>query len=77
MQEALRLRAHTLQPPHRPDSTQSITSFFVVLPSTRDTKRQIDNNITLHSISMQIWGATPLPRDSNDISRVDPSSVRR
>jgi hypothetical protein len=32
MQEALRLRAHNLQPPTRLDSTQRITSFFTMLP---------------------------------------------
>ena len=39
VQEVLRFRAQVLQPPTRPDTTQQITTFFSMLPSSRGTKR--------------------------------------
>jgi hypothetical protein len=45
IQEALRFRVHTLQPPIRPDSTQRIITFFTVLPLGRGTKRLTDISI--------------------------------
>jgi hypothetical protein len=62
MQEALRLRGHILQPPPRPNPTQQITSFFMVLPSARGTKRQTDSNIASDSRSVRTRGTIPPPQ---------------
>jgi hypothetical protein len=59
IQEALRFRAHTLQPPIRPDSTQRITSFFTVLPSGRGTKRPTDISTDPDPRSVRIYEALP------------------
>ena len=59
MQEALRLRAHILQPPTRPDSTRQITSFFTVLPSGRGTKRQPDISTASDPRSVQARRTIP------------------
>jgi hypothetical protein len=56
IQEALRFRAHTLQPPTRPDPIRRITSFFTVLPSGRGTKRQTDTSTTPDSRSVRTRG---------------------
>jgi hypothetical protein len=61
IQEALRLRAHTLQPPTRPDPIRRITSFFPVLPSGRGTKRQTDTSAAPDSRSVRTRGTFPRP----------------
>jgi hypothetical protein len=54
-------RAHTLQPPTRPDPIRRITSFFLVLPLGRGTKRQTDTNATPNSRSVRTRGTFPRP----------------
>jgi hypothetical protein len=77
MQEALRLHSHTLQPPPRPVSTQEITSFFMVLPSARGTKRQMDSGLGSNSKSMcGLMGLSPLLEDLNNIVNLDPTLTR-
>jgi hypothetical protein len=68
MQEALRLRSQTLWPPPIPISTGRITSFFAVLPFSRETERQIDNKVTLDPRSVR-------PLEGGDYSYVLETSV--
>jgi hypothetical protein len=59
IQEALKFRAHTLQPPIRLDSTQRITSFFTLLPSGMGTKRPTDISTDPNPRSVRIREAMP------------------
>ena len=59
MQEALRFRAHILQPPIRPDPTQRITTFFKLLPLDRGTKRSIHTSTYPDSRLVRIRGTSP------------------
>lgn len=59
MQEALRFRAHILQPPIKPDPTQRIMTFFRVLPSDRGTERTLNTVSHPDSRPMRIRGTSP------------------
>ena len=64
LQEALRFRAHILQLPTRPDTTQKITTFFSVLPLAKGTKRPTDMDTEPVPRSMRIRGTASRPTRS-------------
>lgn len=77
IQETLKHRAQILQPPTRPTTTQKITEFFNVLPSTRGTKRSPSLTTDSISKSVTIRGFRTTRPQQHDRSKAPPERHSR